>query len=378
MKKKVAIVFGGRSLERDISIITAMQTLKNIDKSKFEVECVYSFEGDFYIDKLDSIKRFAPFNPLDHRKAFLLKGEFFVLRKGKLHRYFKPDVALLCCHGGEGENGILQSLFDFNGVAYTSCDTLTSACMMDKAVANKLFEGLLLNVLPYEVVSANEFALDADKTIARLEQMLAYPLIVKPASQGSSIGIEVAKCADELRFALQVASKFDDKIVVEHKLDDFVEVNCAAYRQNGQVVISQTEQPCSFGDFLTFADKYSGGKMSACKHIIPANIGSLELIVKANTKRLYEELGLFGVVRVDYLVDVERGKVYVNEVNTIPGSLAFYLFKGVGKSFEDLTSDLLQEAIARKAAKKILYTFKSDVLSNFIGGSKMSKVDQTR
>lgn len=373
MKKKVALVFGARSFERDISVITAMQTLNNIDKSRYDVEPIFAYEGDFYIGKLDSIKSFAPFDPLAHKKAFLIKGEFYTLKKNKLQKAFKPDVALFCCHGGEGENGILQALFEFNSVAVTCSNTLASACCMDKAMSKRLFESLLLNVLPYEVVSKDEFESDKDKTISRIEELIDYPVIVKPACQGSSIGIEVAKCRDELDFALQVAAKFDRKIVVEHKLDDFVEVNCAAYSKDGQIVISDTEQPCCASDFLTFSDKYSGGKMSACEHIVPAKIGSLELIVKANTKRLYEELGLSGVVRVDYLVDTKRNKVYVNEINTIPGSMAFYLFKGVGVSFQNLITDIIEDAISRKAKAIKPSVFKSDVLKNFTGGSKLVK-----
>ena len=255
MKKKVALVFGARSLERDISVITAMQTFQNVDKSKYVVECVFSYEGDFYAGKFDSIKKFAPFNPLEHKKVVLIKGEFYTLRKNKIAKYFKPDVVLLCCHGGEGENGVLQALFEYNSIAYTSCDVLRSASCMDKAWSKRLFESMLLNVLPYEVVSKTEFDREKAKTIAKLEDLIRYPMIVKPASLGSSIGIEVAKCSEELDFALQVASKFDEKIVVEHKLEDFVEVNCAAYSKNGRIVISDTEQPCSASDFLTFEDK---------------------------------------------------------------------------------------------------------------------------
>lgn len=229
MKKKVALVFGARSLERDISVITAMQTFQNVDKSKYVVECVFAYEGDFYAGKFDSIKKFAPFNPLEHKRVVLIKGEFYTLRKNKIAKYFKPDVVLLCCHGGEGENGVLQALFEYNSIAYTSCDVLRSASCMDKACSKRLFESMLLNVLPYEVVSKTEFDREKAKTIAKLEDIIRYPMIVKPASQGSSIGIEVAKCREELDFALQVASKFDEKIVVEHKLEDFVEVNCAAY-----------------------------------------------------------------------------------------------------------------------------------------------------
>ena len=374
MKKKVALIFGGRSLEREISIITAMQVLSNVDKSKFDVEPVYMFEGDFYVGGIDEIASFVNFNPSLHKKAFLIKGEFFTLKRDKLCKFFKPDVALLCCHGGEGENGILQSMMEYNNIPYTSSDTLSSAVCMDKGASKRIFESLLLNVLPYEIVSKSEFEGDEDFTIERIESILTYPLIIKPASQGSSIGIGVAKNSEELRFAMQVASQFDDRIVVEHKLSDFKEVNCACITKDGKLVVSQTEQPCSPSDFLTFDDKYgTGGKMSGLSRIMPAQIGSLDLVVKATTERVYREMGLFGVVRIDYLVDETKNKVYINEINTIPGSMAFYLFEGVGIAFSDLITVLCNEAIERHLHGKKRTVYNTDVLSGFVGGTKMRK-----
>ena len=374
MKKKVALIFGGRSLEREISIITAMQVLSNIDKSLFCVEPIYMYEGDFYVGGLNKISDFVNFAASSNKKAILAKGEFFTLKRDKLSRYFKPDVALLCCHGGEGENGILQSILQYNGIPYTSADTLACAVCMDKSVSKRIFENMGLNVLPYFVLSKSDFEADESATIEKIEGILSYPLIIKPASQGSSIGIGVAKDAEQLRFALQVACQFDDKIVVEHKLSDFVEVNCACFEKEEKVVVSQTEQPCSPSDFLTFDDKYgTGGKMSGLTRIMPANIGALNDVVKQISARIYKELGLFGTVRIDFLVDESENKAYVNEVNTIPGSMAFYLFKGVGISFEQMLSDVIEEAIENKSKQIKPDVFKSDVLKKFSGGGKMCK-----
>lgn len=374
MKKKVAIMFGGRSLEREISIITAMQVLSNIDITLFEVEPVYMFEGDFYVGGVDKIASFVNFNPTLHKKVFLIKGEFYTIKRDKLCKFFKPDVALLCCHGGEGENGILQSLLEYNDIPYTSSDTLSSAVCMDKGISKRIFENLLLNVLPYEIVSKSEFEDDENATIERIESILNYPLIVKPAAQGSSIGIGVAKDREELRFAMQVAAQFDNRMVVEQKLSDFKEVNCACLEKDGKLIVSETEQPCSPSDFLTFDDKYgTGGKMSGLSRIMPAQIGSLDLVVKATTERVYREMGLFGAVRIDYLVDEKKNKVYINEINTIPGSMAFYLFEGVGISFLEMITILCNEAILRHLHSKKRTVYKTDVLSGFVSGAKMRK-----
>ena len=374
MKKKIALIFGGRSLESDISIITAMQTLSNIDKSLFNVEPVYTYEGDFYVKKLDSLDAFSAFNPIEHSKAILYKGEFYTVKRNGLVKYFKPDAAFICCHGGEGESGILQAILEYNGIAYTSPSVIASACGMDKALSKQLFEGMLLNTLPHEVVTREEFEEDAERTLQRLESFLTYPLIVKPSTLGSSIGITVAENHEQLDFALQVACRFDTKIIVEHKLTDFVEVNCAAFRDGDRIVLSDTEQPLTLNDFLTFDDKYmTNGKMSGGGHVIPADIGNLELIVKANTERIYRELDLNGVVRMDYLVDKVRNKVYINEINTVPGSMAFYLFEGQGIDFKALITRLIENAVNYQAVHRTPSKFKTEVLSKFKSGGKIVK-----
>lgn len=372
MKRKVAVMFGGRSLEREISIITAMQVLNNIDKSKYIVEAVYACDGNFYMEKLDDVKRFVEFNPTEHKRVFLINGEFCVFKRKRAIGYFKPDVAFLCFHGGEGEDGRIQALLDFNGIAYTSCDCLRSALCMDKTFSKMVFENAGYNVLPYTVVDSSDFEKDVGKVFLQIESKLNYPLIVKPSNQGSSIGIGTANNRDELEYALSVACKFDDKAIVEKKLCDFKEVNCACFSKNGAVVISQTEQPFSANDFLTFEDKYiDGGKMSAGAHKMPADIGEAENCVRSLAERIYKEIGLFGVVRIDFLLDGED-KIYINEVNTIPGSMAYYLFEGVGISFEKLIDCLIDEGIDRKKGKRNV-EFKTNVLSGFIGGSKLKK-----
>lgn len=368
MRKKVALIFGGRSLERDISVITAMQAYNNIDRTLFNIEPIFMFDGDFYVRGLDKMQAFVNFDPSVHAKAVLYRGEFYTLKRNGMSKYFKPDAVLVCCHGGEGENGILQALLEYNGLPYTSSGVLASAAGMDKALSKQLFDAMLLNTLPHETVTREEYEDDKEKIVAQLESYLCYPMIVKPSAQGSSIGIGVANDSDELVYALDVASRFDDKIIVEQKLTDFCEVNCAAFRDGSEIIVSETEQPLTLNDFLTFEDKYTdGGKMSGGGHIIPADIGSLELIIKANTERVYRELDLRGVVRMDYLVDKTRNKVYINEINTIPGSLAFYLFEPIGITFKELLSRLIYNSADNGAAVRRTKAFRTDVLSRFNG-----------
>lgn len=375
MKTKVALIFGGRSLESDISVITAMQVLAVLKEMDYETVPFYMCDGDFYMNGVDVISAFTPFRKEAHLKTVLVDGAFCSVKKNKLKREFRPDVAFLCCHGGEGENGVLQGLLDFNGVTYCSSGVLGSAVGMDKAAAKSIFEQMLLNVLPHVVVFSEDFEKDAVAEAARAESFLSYPMIVKPASQGSSIGIRVADDRQELLDAMAVAAEFDDKMLVEEKLTDFAEVNCAAYIRRGKVVVSQTERPLSAGDVLTFEDKYmASGKMSGGGHVIPADVGELGDVVRSVTERVYRAMELRGVARVDFLVDKTRGKVYVNEVNTVPGSLAFYLFEPVGVSFSELIADQIEEAldVKRKGARR--KTFRTPVLELFGRGAKGAKV----
>ena len=251
---------------------------------------------------------------------------------------------------------------------------LGSAVGMDKAAAKGIFEQMLLNVLPHVVVFSEDFERDAAAEAERAESFLRYPMIVKPAAQGSSIGIRAAADREELIDAMAVAAEFDDKLLVEEKLTDFAEVNCAAYGRGGKVVVSQTERPLAAGDLLTFEDKYmADGKMSGGGHVIPADVGEINDVVRSVTERVYRAMELRGIVRVDFLVDKTRGKVYVNEVNTVPGSLAFYLFEPLGVSFSQLISDQIEEALERKRKGGKRKVYRTPVLELYGRGAKGAK-----
>ena len=375
MRTKVALIFGGRSLESDISVITAMQTLAVLKETEYDVEPFYLYDGDFYTKGVDDISAFTPFEKEKHLRTVMVNGTFCSVKKNRLKREFRPDVALICCHGGEGENGVLQGLLDFNGVSYCSSGVLGSAVCMDKGAAKSVFEQMLLNVIQHITVFSEDLARDPDLAAAHCEKALKYPMIVKPASQGSSIGIRAAHDRAELIEAMQVAAEFDGKLLVEEKLTDFAEVNCAAYLKGGRVVVSETERPLAAGELLTFEDKYmSGGKMSGGGRVMPADVGEeLNADVRSVTERVYRAMELRGIVRADFLVDRTRGKVYINEINTIPGSMAFYLFEPQGIDFTALLADQIEEALARRRAGSRRTVFRSAVLTHYGKGAKSSK-----
>lgn len=375
MRTKVALIFGGRSLESDISVITAMQTLAVLKETEYDVEPFYLYDGDFYTKGVDDISAFTPFEKEKHLRTVMVNGTFCSVKKNRLKREFRPDVALICCHGGEGENGVLQGLLDFNGVSYCSSGVLGSAVCMDKGAAKSVFEQMLLNVIQHITVFSEDLARDPDLAAAHCEKALKYPMIVKPASQGSSIGIRAAHDRAELIEAMQVAAEFDGKLLVEEKLTDFAEVNCAAYLKGGRVVVSETERPLAAGELLTFEDKYmSGGKMSGGGRVMPADVGEeLNAVVRSVTERVYRAMELRGIVRADFLVDRTRGKVYINEINTVPGSMAFYLFEPLGIDFAGLLTDQIEEALALRRAGSRRTVFRSAVLTHYGKGAKSSK-----
>lgn len=376
MKKKIALIFGGRSLESDISVITALQTLAALGETDYDVAPVYLTEGGFFMKGLDDISAFTPFRPEAHTRVTLADGVFCSLRKNRLKREFRPDAVLICCHGGEGENGVLQGLLDFNGVSYASSGVCGSALTMDKAASKCAFEHMLLNVVQYHTLFSRDVRRDMVGAAEECEGVLRYPMIVKPASQGSSIGIAAAHDREELTAALAAAAEFDRKIIVEEKLENFREVNCAAYSDGESIVVSETETPISAGELLTFEDKYLGGAKAGEGRVTPADVGEeLNALIKSLTERIYRALELRGVVRTDFLVDTERGKVYVNEVNTVPGSLAFYLFAPLGITFPEMLTAVIEDALAGGRERAARRAFPSRVLEFYgrKGGGKTAK-----
>lgn len=176
-----------------------------------------------------------------------------------------PDVALICCHGGEGENGVLQGFLEYNGVPYTSAGLIASSVCMDKSIAKQLLDGLMLNTMPSITVSRGDFEKNTNDVIRHVLTFLEYPLIVKPSGLGSSIGIKKARTEDELKAAIEVAAKFDEKIIVENALENFKELNCAAYSDGRNIYVSEVESPVSWHDFCLSTTSIPAGKTAAEK-----------------------------------------------------------------------------------------------------------------
>jgi D-alanine-D-alanine ligase len=364
MKRNIMVVFGGNSTEHDISVITAVEALHVMPIKGYNVLPVYIREGKWYTgSRLYDIKNYIEFAEKGMCEVRLIGNTLY--KKGLGRKYTELaeiDCALLATHGGDGENGSLQGLLECSGVPYTSPDVRVSALCMDKHLTK-----LAVNALGIDTVDGREVLLPhCPEIIREIEEEFLYPLMVKPSSQGSSIGLTFAKNRGQLEEGLILAKYFGPRALVEKGLTDFVELNVAVATINGKIVVSDVERPISSNDFLTYGDKYlNGGKgMNDLKREFPADIpSSLAEDIKDKAETIYKHLGMSGVVRMDFM---KTDKAYLNEINTIPGSLAHYLFPNL--SYTEFLRGLIDTAIARGAGRRV--DFKTDVLRQLKGAIK--------
>ena len=367
----VLLMYGGKSCEHDISVITGKQAAANIKKDFHEV--FVSKEGKWLLaDEMKNISDFSNAKKISRLpQVILVAGEkkLFKLKGKKLLPFCEVDAALLCFHGENGEDGCVQGLLEMCEIPYTSCGVTSSALCMDKISAKALLKGFDFPVVEGISLEKSFFEQNFRQCESEIRQKLGYPVIVKPSKLGSSIGISV--CEDENSFAdaMKLALGFDDRVLVEKALTNFCDINVSVLKKGGEIFVSQAEKPASLKNFLTFDEKYlEGGKgMSGLKREFPFENEKTEAI-KDIAKKVYSSLNCFGVVRIDFLIDFDSGKIFVNEINTIPGSLSFYLWKDVF-GFGRLIDVLLDEAKKRTAEKqKLLRRFESSVLSGASGG----------
>jgi len=388
MKIKVGVIFGGETVEHEVSIITAVQAMEHINKDKYEIVPIYiSKDRIWYTGKmLMDIDVYQDFNQLKkYAKEVVLtktkEGFFLQKTKGLFRKNVTDiDIAFPIVHGNNAEDGTLQGYLDSVGIPYVGSRVLGSALGQDKVIMKQIFKDTKLPIVDYIWFFDSEYADDCDKIFEKVEK-LGYPVIVKPATLGSSVGITYVKDDNELAKAIEEAMKYDIKVVVEKAVSNLVEVNCSVFGNYSYQETSVIEEVTSDEELLTFADKYiSGGKkkgaskgMASASRKIPANISKeLEEKIKETSKAAFKALNLSGVCRIDYLIDKKTNKFYINEPNTIPGSLSFYLWEPTGKKYTDLLDEMITLAIKdyKNRARKI-YSFESNILSNYgIKGAK--------
>ena len=392
MKKLLAVIFGGKTCEHDISIISGLQLIENVNNDKYNVLPVYiDRQGGWHTgDILLKADFYKNFDPAKVKKVTvdINTGEFICPGKKGLFSKdsvtYRPDCIIPAMHGLNGEDGSLAGLFQLASIPYASSGVLGGSVGMDKILMKAAFLGAGLDTTKYIYFERSEFSKEKQTVIERAESTLSYPMFVKPANLGSSIGISRADNRAGLEKAIEIACQYDRRILVEEAVQNRVEINCSALGYGKNVETSLCEQPVSWESFLSFEDKYlNGGKIGSAKgeggmanlsRIIPAPVSDeITQEVKSMTEKAFKLLDCCGVVRIDYLLDSEKNMLYINEINTMPGSFAYYLWQPIGMEYSALIDKLVECAMQAKAdADASIYSYKSNALENYTlkGSSK--------
>lgn len=385
-KIKIAVLFGGRSPEHEVSIITGIQIMNALDINKYDVLPVYVTKEGRWI--LGDASFFLPGTFKDLNKAISKKKEIIIssdpnksglisepqgIGLSKSFNSEKVDIVFPAFHGRYGEDGSVQGLLELSDLPYVGCDVQTSAIGMDKGVSKRVAESVGVPVLPDVWLTTDDWKNSKETMLNNIVKKIKFPVYVKPVHLGSSIGITKAHNLKELDNALDVAFFYDIKVMVEQSLEGAHEVNISIMGNNPYEV-SVCEMPVSSGEVLTFEDKYitkgqASKGMASAKRLIPAPIkDDTRKKIEEYVKIFFAEIGGQGLARCDFLVSKDESKIYLNEINTLPGSIAFYLWKENGISFDMLVDRLVSLGFTRaEEKKKLITTFKSNILSGFSG-----------
>jgi len=381
-KLTVAVLFGGRSVEHEVSVITAQQIIAALPRDKYQAVPVYiDKQGRWHSGRV--LTNVAAFTDQDKllRKAMpvaldLDHGKGLLVSRGR-HFFGRPlwsrliDVVLPAGHGAFLEDGCLQGVLELAGIPYAGPGPLGAAVGMDKIVMKAVLKEAGLPVLDYHAFSSADWRADEHLVVAQIEQELAlsYPLVVKPADLGSSIGVFVASNREELYGRIREALAYSRRVLVEPLLEQRREINCAVLGDAEDLTWSAFEEPLDLTEILSFEDKYLGAaKGGAGRCRLPAELDKdTEQRLRRYAADVFRAVDGRGVCRIDFLLD-EKNKAYINELNTVPGSLAFYLFEPQGLGFGGLLDRLIQLAVkAREESEQLVRVYASNILASGTG-----------
>jgi len=364
MKTNIGVFFGGRSTEHEISVISASQAMSAIDRSRYDVTPVYiSKQGRWYTgDALFDVANYRDTAALLARCTEVYMEPVFgdynlYTRKRRLlgsNVVARLDVVIPVLHGSNGEDGIFEGLLETIGIPFAGCNTLASANGMDKITMKMILRAEGVPVVPYVWFTDKQWFARRDELVARIESEIGYPVIVKPANLGSSVGIGRALDRAQLIERVSDAERYSSRIIVEHMVEQLQEINCSVLGDCDEYRMSVLEEPIKSGEILSYEDKYMGGTkgakgMQASQKRIPADLPAEETErIQFLAGETFRALGCHGVSRVDVIVDRATREIYVNEINTIPGSLSFYLWEATGLTFDRLMDTLVKLALKRK------------------------------
>ncbi|MDO4608353.1 MAG: D-alanine--D-alanine ligase family protein [Clostridia bacterium] len=392
MKTNIAVFFGCRSVEHEVSIISAVQAMHAINREKYDVTPVYvAKDGTMYSgENLFEIENFRDMKTLkDNAKkvTFLREGSGVVMHTLSQKRFKKiPDVAVDLAfpivHGTNCEDGTMAGYFEFLGLPYISCDIISAAVGMDKAVFKDVLKAASLPVLDCIRFRAREYTLNKQAITNKIKAEVGFPLIVKPINLGSSVGITKVNQESELDDAIRLGISYSDAILVEKAISNLREINCSVLGDSDECEASVCEEPFMNDEILSYEDKYMGGAkgeaskgMASLGRKIPADISEEKSNeIRELSCKIFKAIGANGVVRIDFLLDTETDKVYANEINTIPGSLAFYLWEATGIKYTEMIDKLVEIAFRRQRNRdNLTFTIDTNILSGVSFGTKGAK-----
>ena len=404
---KVGVFFGGKSVEHEISIISMIEATLRLNEDKYEIVPIYiSKQGVMYTgDDLLDLEMYRDMDVLlkrcykvavvnDGKKVKVVRVPAPLIGKRVLNTI---DVAFPIVHGTNVEDGTIAGFLNLLDIPFVGPDVLASSVGMDKIIFKKVLKESGLPVVDYVSFYATEYIKDEEKIIKQVNEKLKYPVIVKPGNLGSSVGIKKVKNQAELEEAINFAMEFSDRILIENCVEKLKEINCAVLGDVNEVFATECEEPILSGEILSYTDKYvgdrktKGGKLGARKggkfgarkggaggvnnsmegKKLPADIPTQTRDeIQRLAKETFQLLGCSGISRIDFLIDEETNKVYVNEINTIPGALSWYLFEASNKNFEDVLEEAINVAIKRHVAReKLTFSYDQNILA-LTGGVK--------
>lgn len=393
MKIRVGVFFGGKSVEHEVSVISGLQAYNAFDRDKYEPIAIYiTKDNELYTG--EAVSDIANYKNIPE----LLKKStrvFFMCEQGKVELIQYPvkkfgnsivaqiDVAFPVVHGANVEDGCLQGFLRHYNIPFAGCDVMASAVTMDKYVMKTVLKDNDILVLDCVTLNVREYQSDETAAMNKVENRIAYPVIVKPVNLGSSVGIKVAKDKEQLREALEYAFTFGAKVLVERAIMNLREINCAVLGDYEEAEASECEEPISSDEILSYEDKYVAGSksgsegMRTAKRELPANLTpERREEIRQMAVKTFQVLNCNGVSRIDFMIDQDTDKVYVNEINPIPGSLAFYLWEALGKPYAELLDDMVKLALKRQREEKSMMTsFDSNILqsANLSGAKGVKK-----
>ena len=390
MKTRVAVMYGGKSVEHEVSVISGIQALMNIDTDKYETIPVYiTKQNEFYVgDDIGKIEAYKDIDGLLSRSqkvVWVNEGDKVVLSPYPKKMFggmkdIEVDVAFPVVHGTNEEDGTLVGFLKTLGVQFVGCDVTSAAVGMDKYIQKCVLKDVDIPVLDCVCFHEDDYA-DIEKLLDIAESKVGYPAIIKPVNSGSSVGISMARNRQELTKSIDDAFTYASIVLVEHGIEKLKEINCSVLGDDSGAKDYILEEQFHTKDILSYKDKYesngakSGGSkgMASVQRKIPADLPEeTTKQIQEYAVRAFKALGCNGVVRIDFMIDESDGKLYFNEINTIPGSLSFYLWEPSGIPYKELLDQLIQLALKRaRKFQNLTFTFDTNILNSAsFGGAK--------